>query len=318
MSKLNPVIKGLGTYIPGVYRTFSRTRTGGSDQARYCYDTWLKHMTMLWENGLRAIPATVAELGPGDSLGSGLAALLSGATHYVALDVVQYADAGRNVAVFDELVELFRKRTPRPVDGWPDYGQYLGPSLFPHHILPEDRLNELLAAERVAAIRDALLHVGRREAPFQVRYVVPWTDASVVEPASVGLIFSHSVLEHVNDLETTYRAFGTWLEPGGWMSHQIDFRSHGITQEWNGHWTYSDLLWKVVAGRRPFLLNRQPVSRHHDLLEKNKFTIITELHREQKGGRPGSELAAPWRDMPESDVKCSGAFFQARKPGGTP
>jgi hypothetical protein len=76
----------------------------------YCYEVWLKHLTLLWANGLRTIPDTVAELGPGDSLGTGLAALLSGANHYYALDIIRYADTPRNLMIFDQLVDLFQRR----------------------------------------------------------------------------------------------------------------------------------------------------------------------------------------------------------------
>jgi hypothetical protein len=84
--RLTPVIKGAATYIPGLDKVASKWRkrgTGGTDTAAYCYEVWLKHLTLLWANGMRTIPDTVAELGPGDSLGTGLAALLSGANHYL-------------------------------------------------------------------------------------------------------------------------------------------------------------------------------------------------------------------------------------------
>lgn len=44
---------------------------------------------MAYKNGLPVHPDTVAGLGPGDSLGFGLAALISGADKYFAFDVVE-------------------------------------------------------------------------------------------------------------------------------------------------------------------------------------------------------------------------------------
>jgi len=41
--------------------------------------------------GFRVRDAAIGELGPGDSVGIGMAALLSGARRYVGLDVVPYA-----------------------------------------------------------------------------------------------------------------------------------------------------------------------------------------------------------------------------------
>src|SRR5436305_1646470 len=117
--RVTPIIEGAATYIPGLYK-IRKERTGGTDTAAYCYGVWLKHLTLLWANGMHTIPDTVAELGPGDSLGTGLAALLSGANHYYALDVVYYANTPRNLMIFDQLVNLFQRRTGRPSKGWPD------------------------------------------------------------------------------------------------------------------------------------------------------------------------------------------------------
>ena len=73
LMRLTPVIRGAATYIPGLYKVVSKWRKasahgGETDNAAYCYEVWLKHLTLLWANGMRTIPDTVAELGPGDSV----------------------------------------------------------------------------------------------------------------------------------------------------------------------------------------------------------------------------------------------------------
>ena len=54
------------------------------------------HLVMAHRSGLSTQPEVVAELGPGDSLGIGMAALLTGAEVYYAFDVVEYASNQRN------------------------------------------------------------------------------------------------------------------------------------------------------------------------------------------------------------------------------
>src|SRR5882672_7706430 len=105
-----PVIKGIMTYVPGVTNQLAKRRTSGTASAKYCYEVWLKHLTMLWESGMRVIPDALAELGPGSSLGIGLAALLSGVRRYYALDVVGYANTECNLIVLDQLVDFFSRR----------------------------------------------------------------------------------------------------------------------------------------------------------------------------------------------------------------
>src|SRR4030042_6479377 len=107
------IIRGVLTYVPELDKILPN-RTGGTNSARYCYSAWLRHLVLAQKASLWNWPKVVAELGPGDSLGIGLAALLSGAQKYYAFDVVEYADTAVNLDILDELIELFTNREPIP------------------------------------------------------------------------------------------------------------------------------------------------------------------------------------------------------------
>jgi hypothetical protein len=81
--KARSIIVGMATHIPGLRGLMGR-RTGGTVSARYCYSVSLRHLSFLQRRGLRTTFKTIVELGPGDSLGIGLAALLSGVERYMA------------------------------------------------------------------------------------------------------------------------------------------------------------------------------------------------------------------------------------------
>jgi hypothetical protein len=280
---IKPVVKGLLTFVPGASRVLPKGRTGGTNRASYCLEVWLKHLALLRAAGMNATPRTLAELGPGDSIGVGLAALLTGVDRYCALDVVRFSNTASNLAVFDELAALSKAR---------------GPSL---------------SDDRISAIRSALLSPGSEHGGISIRYMVPWSDEKVIEPGTVDLILSHAVLEHVVDLESTYRALCAWLSRGGMMSHQIDFRSHGITEKWNGYRAYPEILWKTIAGRRTYLINRQPCSTHIDLMEKNGFEILAARKQHRADGIARSQLSRRWIDISDDDLACADLTVQARK-----
>ena len=314
--QVSTIVKGALTFIPGITRALPRIGlgTGGTNSASYCYGVWLKHLVMLHESGMRHMPDTVAELGPGDSCGIGLAAMLTGVNHYYALDVVRHGNNDADVAIFDELLRLFQTRAARPTKGWPDYDEFLDDGLFPSHILTDDLLVASLAPHRIAGIRSALTNPEHARQDISIKYMVPWFDDKVIDKGSVDLIISHSVLEHVVDLEVTYQAMHAWLKPGGWMSHQIDFKCHGLSREWNGYRQYPEVLWKLVVGTRPFLLNRQPYSVHADLLKRNDFEVVCDLKQYMLDqGINRSQLARQWHGISDDDLTCSGAFVQARK-----
>ena len=308
-----PVVKGLLTFIPGAEIVLPRRGTGGTDTAYYCYSVWIKHLTMLWKNGMRSMPNTLAELGPGDSIGIGLAAMLSGVNNYFALDVVRYSNTDINLKTFEDLVSLFNARASRSHKGWPDIDEYLDENNFPSHILTDERLSVSLSEERVSLLRNMIKNPGSQHNGLTIKYMVPWSQENVIEKECVDVILSHSVLEHVVDLEAAYEAFYSWLKPAGLMSHQIDFTSHGLSEKWNGYRAYSDYLWKIILGKRSYLINRQPVSVHLALTKKHGFEVFCLLKNYKPHGIERTELSSPWKDISNDDLACSGAFIQSRK-----
>jgi hypothetical protein len=270
---------------------------------------------MAYESGLSTSPDVIAEIGPGDSLGMGLAALISGANKFYAFDVVAHANNERNFEVLGELVDLFKKREKIPDETeFPRLKPYLKSYEFPNHTLTDERLNEALKQDRIEAIRNSLLNIGtNNENSIQISYFVPWHDSKVIKEGSVDMICSQAVMEHVDDLAYTYEAIHHWLKLGGFMSHQIDFKCHTTAKEWNGHWAYSDFVWGLIRGKRPYLLNRQPHSAHINLLQKIGFEVVCDVKIKDTSGIQRKQLATRFKNMSDDDLTTSGSFIQAVK-----
>lgn len=99
------------------------------------------------------------------------------------------------------------------------------------------------------------------------------------------------------------------------MSHRIDFSSHRLSKQWNGHWACSELSWKIIVGKRPYLIDPQPCSVHIELARGNGFEIVCHLKHRSTGGIPRSQLSARWRNISDDDLMYWGAFIQARRIG---
>ena len=269
------------------------------------------------QHGLKTDPYTVVELGPGDSIGIGLMALLTGAERYYALDAVRHASNKANLWVFDELIELLMSQAPIPYLGefteiLPELADYR----FPRTILSEPRLARALASERLKRLRNFLagdLTVG------PICYLAPMGRTNEIPGNSVDLIISQAVMEHVDRLEELYAECFRCLKPGGFMSHQIDLRCHDTAAEWNGHWKYSELIWRLMRGGRPWFINRQPCSVHLGLVRGVGFNLCAAIRQFGSLGISSRQLANSFQAISESDLKTSGVFIVAKKPvlGGT-
>jgi hypothetical protein len=306
--KIAPITKGMLTYVPvlNAWRQHHAT-SGGTNVARYCYSVWLRHLIMLSRHGFEITRAQVGEVGPGDSIGIGLAALLAGASHYVGLDIVPFSARADLQTIFEELVQLYVGKQPIPDQNeFPRLRPALDSYQFPGHLVGWRSFSE-----RVKSVRMEL-RTGVGIGPT-IAYKAPWTSSKEIAAASLDLVFSQAVLEHVDGLEALYEAMSIWLKRGGYASHVIDFSSHGVAPFWNGHWAFSDWEWRSVRGRREYLLNRQPVSVHLACASRAGFEIL-HLHKDYGvSGVDRCALSKQFQSLDGEDLRTRGVLLILRK-----
>jgi hypothetical protein len=306
--KLPNIIKGAATWIPLLNLWRRRySNTGGTNSARYCYSVWLRHLVSLSLYGFKIAGTTIGELGPGDSIGTGFAALLSGAHRYFGLDVVPFAEECDLQNVFDELVQLYSIKSPIPDD---DEFPHVRPKLRSYNF-PNQLIEWTEFQSRIERIRTEI--TGGLKFGELIAYRAPWSSTNIIKPSSLDLIFSQSVLEYVSPLEQTYEAIHAWLKPGGFSSNAIDFSAMYLSPYWNGHWAYSDWEWRVVSGRRQFFLNRDPLSKHLVSATSLGFDVL-EVNKQCKDSGLSTNLLAPqFRKMNNEDLRTCGAMIILRK-----
>jgi SAM-dependent methyltransferase len=305
--KLAPILTGTLTWLP-LLNTLRQQNasTGGTNSARYCYSVWLRHLVSL-THVFNIKGARIAELGPGDSIGVGLAALLSGAESYVALDRVPFSAKSNLELMLENLIEMYCRKEAIPDNiEFPNLRPQLTTYDFPDHAVDWSGFG--CRAERIRAELKKDLKDGR-----VVRYRAPWTSFEDIEEYSLDLFFSQAVLEYCAPLEPAYEAMSRWLKPGGYASHRISFAATYLSPFWNGHWAYTDWEWYLARGRREYFLNREPLSVH--LAYSNKFGFETILLKADSHhmGLPVHTLASRFRSLDPEDLRTSGAYIIFRK-----
>ena len=312
---LRLMLGGLKSYFPVLHAGYKGAV--GQTTGAYCYSVWLRHLTLITKAVPTFAPKVVVELGPGDSLGLGCAALLSGAEQYIGLDVVAHANPEHDVKVLDELVELFKHHAPIP-DGrsFPNLLPEIQSYRFPDRVFAADAPRRIdLDPERLKSIREALLD--RQDVLYDnvpVGYTAPWGPRTL-DRQSVDLVITQAVLQDMghepakSELAGAFQAMSRWLRKGGVMSHQINFAFPG-SAEWNHHWRYSDAAWRVVRGNRPFFENRVPLSVYLALCDENDFEVVS-VKRVEREGLPREKCAPRFRDLPEDDFRTASAHIVA-------
>ena len=264
---------------------------------------------MAKKNSLSTRPNIVAELGPGDSLGIGLMALLLGAEKYYAFDLVHYASKKNNLIMLDELALLLKQKEDIPDDEeFPGVYPKLENYNFPNKIYSTKDLQIFLSVKRISQIKESIINNNN-----MIQYKAPWFEKSKIIKESIDMIISQAVLEHIDNLSDVYIAMDKWLNPNGFMSHTIDFRCHTTTETWDGHWKLSDLHWFLVRGARTYLINREPFSTHYKLIIENNLNLHCVVRNIEEPTFPDTKLNPRFSSMSKEDRKTSGVFVQINK-----
>ncbi len=322
IKNLRFILQGLATYLPvripflprhqvQFVEDRVRVNTDYTALARACYTNWLRFLTAT-KPALRLPIESVGEIGPGDCLGVGLAALLSGSKRYYPIDLFPRSRNCDNLLIFDELVRLFENRTPIPDDReFPKAIPKLTSYAFPN-ILTQEILEKSLAKNRIDAIRGmiAAIHGGR--ATVQSDGLVISYPVGDQKPV-VDFLISIAVMEHIVDPDEAYTRDYAYLKKGGIYAHAIGLNAHGTARQWNGHWTYSPLVWRLIRGRTRYLINRWPHSWHVKSLRVHGLHIVADDVYREKNTLVRKDLSILFVNIPEDDLTAHSVFISGYK-----
>ncbi len=305
--KMKPLIKGVGSFLLSNLR--STHQNSGSISANHCYNLFMRHANGLAPHLRGVMPQTMVEIGPGSSLGVGFTALLCGVAKYFALDLQEHRSTDHDREVLKSICDLIQKESDFSEVN--DSGDILFPAppsreiwkIFENHVMESRLLDMTQKIDEDLASRSGQY----------IKYIAPWTDKAVLAPDSVDWIMTHSVLEHVDDLDETYRAMSRWLKSGGYTTHLIDFSSHLLTKNWNGHWSIDPTTWTLLRGRRPYLINRFWRSHHIAAMQRCGFEVLSESTYRREDGLSRNALRHPYSTMPVGDEFIAMSFIVARK-----
>lgn len=281
--------------------------TGGSSDGRYSYSVFCRHKVKLHEQlGLSHFP-TVCEFGPGDAITIGLLHLSTGSNRLLAFDGQRYLDRKKTATAYREAIQLLRSRAEIP--------HHDLPSVFPK--LDDYRFPEYIDGVTTPAELDveAMLDEADRSAPdSRVQYAAPYDMHHSEHFDTVDLITSQAVLEHVKDMAGHYKFQHGLLKSGGVALHQIDFKAHGTSLLWNGHWGYSPSEYERVMKAYTFRwINRLPLGRHLALAEEAGFAVVDVERNIRRDGISRGEVSAEFADITDADLVTSSALVILRK-----
>lgn len=183
--------------------------------------------------------AHILELGPGGSIGFGLLALESGAERYAAID------DGTHTFVEETILER--------------YNRLLGGN--------RDALNAYFSFSSTGQASYRTDKIAFVAIDQHSHYPLP--------DASVDIIYSCAVLEHVHDLDLCFAEMSRVLKPGGIMYHEVDLRDHIFSQKSLFFLTLSDHWFKMLFQYTGGYINRKRVSSYQSLAEKYELSIVS-------------------------------------------
>lgn len=265
------VIKGILTYFPAYkkYKSNANRITHSSSDPEFCYTFWLgllKYLKSI-DNSIRL--ARICELGTGGSLGVGLSALLSGTDTYYALEIENTINIEDNLRILQAISQFFDDEQAVA----PRYSQINLPIkdfLFPRDILKNTWRDPRRVKDLENELRDILIKSNDATGDRMLNLALPWQDSSIQD---IDFVFSRAVMEHVANPKDVYNRLHGLLKPGGYMFHDIELHSHGITRRPYDHYTIHPSVWKLIEGNREYSLNRLTLDDHLDLISQ-QFRVV--------------------------------------------
>lgn len=280
--------------------------------AEYYYSIYLTHISLYLNATARPIPNCVGEVGPGTSLGAGITALLTGSNELYCFDIVKHTDLSKNIDLVYTIADFLKnKKIPFNKDHFPSYSFTLNNDSFPY-FLSDSLIKKMCNPDRLKKIILALK--GEITDEIKIVYIAPWQEKCIKKfRGSIDFIYSHSAMEHIDNIQNAYYLLYNLLSINGGMSHSIDLKSHNYSKKLNGHLGIPLNKWIENKKLQPYTINRKVLSEHIHLINKNKFDIVMHLRRMIHDGILRENLAKEFENISDIDLNCGNLFIQAIK-----
>ena len=139
---------------------------------------------------------------------------------------------------------------------------------------------------------------------------------------SVDFIYSRAVLEHVSDLDASFRDMSKALKVNGVAIHQVDLKSHGLHKTNSLDFlSWPSWLWKVMYSEKG-VPNRWRINKYREIIAQ---TILVSTKFEQLAKASDTDikdvrqqLAPMFRELSDEDLSCLGFWVHLYKPNIPP
>ncbi len=262
-----PILKGAISFLPGFRWIIEKKRKKSRHSAynaEFCYALWLSSVRKFEEHRIITTFNRLGEIGTGGSLGVGICALLSGCNLFYALEIEQEFDIEQNLNLLEKLIKLFREK--EPINIYSQLNIKTDNYNFPSDIIVPNFLNDDFIKQIRADIESDFKTNNR------IVIVQDWERSKSLQ---LELIISRAVMEHVFSPSNVYKACFNHISPQGFMLHDIEFHSHGLSAKPNGHLDIPPFLWKIIFGKRKYFLNRFTMKEHLDIIRNLSFNVIS-------------------------------------------
>lgn len=232
--------------------------------------------------------ATIVEYGPGDVPGVALGFIGAGAKRVLCVDRFPLMrPSAFNQTVLDRLAEGFDQ--------------------------PASRHRFNAARQQMQSVSSAR----GADPAVPVSYLVDANGYSRLN-GEADLVISRAVLEHVNDLQGTFRDMYTALRPGGIALHKVDLRSHGLHRESPLDFlTWPRWAWWLMHSSKG-TPNRWRLDRYRTLAREVGFQVLllesVETYEPADIIAVKHALAGVARSASDEELRVATFWLAARKP----
>jgi SAM-dependent methyltransferase len=245
-----------------------KNRTLGTSDGFYCFSLFVKlfnysdkHLNYKRQN-------SILEVGCGDTFVTSCLFYFCGYKSIYAIDGFKYLNKEKTISALDKAIKLLREQSKIVLNFNPRVDDEVFERLY--QVIPSGNDFEIMAKDLKNAVEDYF------EGKISIiHYIAPY-DLTSIFNEKFDFIFSQAVLEHVFPLESTLPFFKKNLANGGIMYHNVDFKSHGFSTLYNGHYLMDDKEFKKLSSPFVFrMINRMPPS-YFDYYFGNNFELLCE------------------------------------------